>query len=195
MISNAKKAVLHVAKAKLHLEDDQYRDLLRAEGGQASASDLDDAGFDRVMKRFERLGFTSTAKQQRRARRQPRPGGTITEDQQRMIAGLYDELARLSTEAGNPGFATMAARMGFNRRQCRKAFPQTISDGIKVIEGQKRYIARLRSAAMNVGGLGVDGLAEDHAAEPLRLHERAVRELQQLDHTCVVPSDAVLHVP
>ncbi|HKI99602.1 MAG TPA: regulatory protein GemA [bacterium] len=52
-------ALLHVAKARLGLDDETYRDLLEDEAGVRSARDLDYAGFSAVMRRLERLGFHS----------------------------------------------------------------------------------------------------------------------------------------
>lgn len=144
MIDNAKVALIHVAKSQLQLDDDDYRALLKAEGGVESSRDLDAAGFDRLMRRFEKLGFVSSAKRLRRqSRRHGYRAGTITPQQQEKIASLYEDLVRASAAAGQPGFHTMAARMAFNERQCRKSFPQTVGEGMKVIEGQKKYLSRL----------------------------------------------------
>lgn len=52
--------VIHVAKSKLGLSDDDYRDILRNAAGVASSTDLGEAGFEAVMFRFQQLGFTST---------------------------------------------------------------------------------------------------------------------------------------
>lgn len=52
-------ALLHVAKARLGLDDETYRDLLEDEAGVRSARDLDYAAFSAVMRRLERLGFHS----------------------------------------------------------------------------------------------------------------------------------------
>lgn len=60
MISNATLAAIHVAKKQLNLEDDDYRAMLRAEAGVASAQDLDDAGARRVMLWFDNHGFKRT---------------------------------------------------------------------------------------------------------------------------------------
>lgn len=57
MIDRARLAVIHVAKKQLDLDDDDYRAMLRAEGGVASARDLDDAGARRVMQWFDNHGF------------------------------------------------------------------------------------------------------------------------------------------
>lgn len=50
-------ALLHVAKARLGLDDETYRDLLEDEAGVRSARDLDYAGFSAVVRRLDRLGF------------------------------------------------------------------------------------------------------------------------------------------
>jgi Protein of unknown function (DUF1018) len=57
MISNAQKAILHVAKAKLAVPDDQYRTILVQVAGVTSSTELDQAGFEGVMGFFEYLGF------------------------------------------------------------------------------------------------------------------------------------------
>lgn len=132
MISNAQKAVIHVAKTALRLRDEEYRALLKAEAGVASSADLDAAGFERLMKRFEKLGFVSTAKQRRRSRRVPAPAGMATPDQLALIQELYRQL----------GWSEVARQMGFSKRCCKKAFPQTRTDANKVIEGLKAMISR-----------------------------------------------------
>ena len=58
-LSNKQKAVLHVAKSKLGLEDETYRDALQAYGGVSSSKDLDYPGFLSVMQHFARCGFAS----------------------------------------------------------------------------------------------------------------------------------------
>ena len=50
-------SLLHVAKARLGLDDEAYRDLLEVEAGVRSARDLDARGFRAVLRRLERLGF------------------------------------------------------------------------------------------------------------------------------------------
>lgn len=56
-ISKEKKALIHVAKAQLHIADADYRAVLMRAAGVASSSNLDDVGFAAVMTEFERLGF------------------------------------------------------------------------------------------------------------------------------------------
>ena len=52
-------SLIHVAKARLGLEDDDYRAILMRCGSVASSRDLDDIGFELVMDAFHRLGFDS----------------------------------------------------------------------------------------------------------------------------------------
>lgn len=57
MISNSQKAILHVAKGKLGMNDDTYRQVLARIAGVTTSSDLDRAGFEAVMGFFEYCGF------------------------------------------------------------------------------------------------------------------------------------------
>jgi len=56
MISNSKKAVIHIAKAQTGMTEDEYRALLSSVG-VASSKDLIPLKFDIVMKRFGKMGF------------------------------------------------------------------------------------------------------------------------------------------
>lgn len=55
----SKVGLIHVAKAKLCLTDDDYRAILRRVVGVESSKDLDDIGFTLVMEHFAGLGFKS----------------------------------------------------------------------------------------------------------------------------------------
>ena len=56
-VSRQQIALIHVAAHQLGIGDVDYRALLMGAAGVRSASDLDAAGFDAVMSRFEALGF------------------------------------------------------------------------------------------------------------------------------------------
>jgi transposase len=136
MISKEKKAVLHVAKSQLHLDDDTYRDLLASVAGVRSSNDLTDVLFDRVMKHFEKkLGFTSTAKRRRREKRKKADSNVVRLKTEAQLAKIQDNYRRL-------GFDTIARQHGFNRRQCGKAEPVTLGDCERIIEGQKAILGR-----------------------------------------------------
>ncbi len=68
MISNAKKAVIHIAKAQVGMSEDEYRDLLGSVGVESS-KDLTAITFDEIMTHFEKLGFKTTAKVRRNKRK------------------------------------------------------------------------------------------------------------------------------
>lgn len=68
MISKAKKAVIHVAKTQTGMTEEEYRDML-AGVGASSSTELTDATFDKVMSRFEQMGFRTTSKPRRRPRK------------------------------------------------------------------------------------------------------------------------------
>ena len=61
-LSRKQLSLIHVAKAKLALTDDDYREILRQEASVESSRDLDSDGFNAVMARFEVLGFKSSAR-------------------------------------------------------------------------------------------------------------------------------------
>jgi len=71
MISNKKKAVIHVAKAQVGMTDDEYRDLL-ASVGAASSKDLTTQSFVALMTRFEKMGFKTTSARRRKPKGLPR---------------------------------------------------------------------------------------------------------------------------
>lgn len=60
-ISNGKKALLHVAKSKVGMSDDEYYALLEGEGLTSAADpNFTAAKFNRIMRRFEKdYGFVS----------------------------------------------------------------------------------------------------------------------------------------
>lgn len=70
MISNDRKAILHIAKQQLRMADADYRALLQNEACVRSSRDLDDAGFEKVMAAFERLGFRRTTGRAQKTRRE-----------------------------------------------------------------------------------------------------------------------------
>lgn len=51
-------ALVHVAKSRLMLTDEEYRTILRQQAGVESSKDLDAAGLDAVMAEFQRRGFS-----------------------------------------------------------------------------------------------------------------------------------------
>lgn len=58
-IARNKVALVHVAKARLALSDDEYRDILRHVAGVESSKELDEFGFELLMEHLRKLGFES----------------------------------------------------------------------------------------------------------------------------------------
>jgi hypothetical protein len=59
MNCRSKIALLHVAKQRLGLSDEEWRALLRSHGGCESSRDLTEVGFDQLMHALRVLGFES----------------------------------------------------------------------------------------------------------------------------------------
>lgn len=137
MINNKQKALIHIAKARLGLSDEEYRDILRTHGGAESSKYLDGLGFERVMAFFIKLGFKYD-----RRRRTARPGSpqaaefprkvdfTIlaSEGQKKVIYHLMEDLG------------WWPARLyGFIVKMIGKERPEELTkdEASKVIEGLK----------------------------------------------------------
>ncbi len=56
-IGRKKKALVHIAKSDLHLDEVTYRQILKGVAGVESAAELTTEGFGKVMKRFQEMGF------------------------------------------------------------------------------------------------------------------------------------------
>jgi len=56
-IGRKKKAIVHIAKEDLHLDDHSYRQILKGVAGVESSTRLTKEGFEKVMKRFQEMGF------------------------------------------------------------------------------------------------------------------------------------------
>ena len=57
VIGRKKKALIHIAKDDLHLDEESYRQILKGVAGVESSTRLTREGFEKVMKRFQEMGF------------------------------------------------------------------------------------------------------------------------------------------
>ena len=48
---------MHIAKEDLHLDGESYRQILKGVAGVESSAQLTEEGFEKVMKRFQEMGF------------------------------------------------------------------------------------------------------------------------------------------
>lgn len=94
--------ILHIAKNRLCLDDDSYRDALEAHGGARSSKGLDFRGYLAVMKHFERCGFERVNKNLKSEISDLRSSraGMATEKQKKKIYALWWSL-RGYYEKGN----------------------------------------------------------------------------------------------
>jgi hypothetical protein len=132
MIGQKKKAVVHIAKEDLHLDEDSYRQILKGVAGVGSAKDLTKEGFEKVMRRFQEMGFKGLLP----SPYQPVPKGRlippdspqgaegVTQNQEGFISHLMGEL---NWDEGH--------YHAFCQRIIKKPDPVTKRDGQKIIIG------------------------------------------------------------
>lgn len=56
-IGRKKKALVHIAKEDLHLDEESYRQILKGVAGVESSTQLTVQGFEKVMRLFQEMGF------------------------------------------------------------------------------------------------------------------------------------------
>jgi hypothetical protein len=146
-IGSKKKALIHIAKESLHLDEEAYREILKAVAGVESAVELTREGFEKVMKRFQEMGFKGLLPNPY----QPVPKGRlipsgspqgfeeITKSQKGFISYLLREL---DWDEGH--------YHAFSQRIIKKPSPLTKRDGQKIIIG---LMAILRKKARDQASL------------------------------------------
>jgi hypothetical protein len=99
-IGRKKKAVVHIAKGDLHLDGESYRQILKGVAGVESATQLTEEGFEKVMRRFQEMGFKGllphpyhpTPKGRLIPSNSPQGLESITSSQQDFIAYLLEKI-------------------------------------------------------------------------------------------------------
>jgi phage gp16-like protein len=146
-------AKIHLAKKSLQLDEDDYRNILMQETGRGSAADCTEAELERVIGRFQALGWKPL----------PKAGGSTRPAQHpmaRKARALWISLYHLG-EVRSPNEKALEA---FAKRQlgCEKLVWAKQSDGYKLIEA-------LKAMATKAGWPQVD--ANGNAWTVLRLKE------------------------
>ena len=120
MLDHKKLAVIHIVKKELGASDEEYRDTLERIAGVRSAKDLDEAGFQRLMRYFTRSGHYRTNRE------------GITFRQRMYIKHLVEDLAWDPAHYAN-----------FLKKYYKTAEIETLSkkEGSKVIESLKHILA------------------------------------------------------
>jgi hypothetical protein len=141
-IGRKKKALIHIAKDNLHLDEESYRQILKGVAGVESSTQLTKEGFESVMKRFQEMGFKGLLPDPY----QPMPKGrlipsgspqgfeSITSSQQDFISYLLEKI-----EWDNEHYHA------FCQRIIKRPDPLTKRDGQKIIIG---LMAILRQRTM-----------------------------------------------
>jgi hypothetical protein len=146
-IGQKKKALIHIAKDDLHLDEESYRQILKGVAGVESSTRLNREGFEKVMKRFQEMGFKGLLPYPYRPIPKGRliPSGSpqglesITPSQQDFISYLLGEL---NWDEGH--------YHAFCQRIIKRPTPLTKRDGQKIIIGlmavlRQRAIKRKKS--------------------------------------------------
>jgi hypothetical protein len=141
-IGRKKKALVHVAKSTLHLDEVTYRRILKGVAGVESSAELTAEGFGKVMDRFQEMGFKGLLP----SPYQPVPRGRLiplespqglelpTQNQLNFISYLRE---KLNWDEGH--YHT------FSQRIIKRAEPSTKREGQKIIIG---LMAILRKRAL-----------------------------------------------
>ena len=132
VIDRKKKALIHIAKDDLRLDEESYRQILKGVAGVESSTQLTREGFERVMKRFQEMGFKGlllhpyhpVPKGRLIPSGSPQGLESITPSQQDFISYL---LEKLNWDEGHyPAFC---------QRIIKRPDPLTKRDGQKIIIG------------------------------------------------------------
>jgi Bacteriophage Mu, GemA protein len=131
-IGRKKKALVHIAKDDLHLDEESYRQILKGVAGVESSTRLTKEGFEKVMNRFQEMGFKGllpypyhpVPKGRLIPSGSPQGLESITSNQQDFISYL---LGRLTWDEEH--------YHAFCQRIIKKPDPLTKRDGQKIIIG------------------------------------------------------------
>lgn len=154
-IGRKKKALVHIAREDLQLDEESYRQILKAVAGVESSTKLTREGFEKVMKRFEEMGFKGllpypyhpTPKSRLIPKGSPQGQESITSSQQDFLTYLLRELGW-----------TEVHYQGFCKRIIKKPTPLTKRDGQKIIIG---LMAILRKRALSSKRKGLRSFCPD----------------------------------
>jgi hypothetical protein len=146
MISNEKKALLHVGKQKLGLSEKQYRLILVEHAGydSSAAPGFTDQDFKKVIDHFKILGFE--VKRNFEQTRPKDPDALPLPEHLDLLKHIWNDFAQYVPAAHGEKF-----RQGFHMRLFKKPWPQTRHECNVAVEAMK---VRLRREIRRAGGVG-----------------------------------------
>jgi len=142
VIGRKKKALIHIAIDDLHLDEESYRQILKGVAGVESSTRLTKEGFEKVMTRFQEMGFKGllpypyhpVPKGRLIPSGSPQGLESITSSQQDFISYL---LEKMNWDEGH--------YHAFCQRIIKRSNPLTKRDGQKIVIG---LMAILRQRTM-----------------------------------------------
>lgn len=163
VIGQKKKALIHIAKGNLRLDEGSYRQILKGVAGVKSATRLTRKGFEKVMKRFQEMGFKGllpdpyhpAPKGRLIPSRSPQGLESITSSQQDFISYL---LEKLNWDEGHYD--------AFCQRIIKRPYPLTKRDGQKVIIGLMAILRKRRISPTLPSPAGGEGKREGKRRNP-----------------------------
>jgi len=142
-IGNREKALLHVAKAQLGMDEDTYREML-AGFGVSSSVDLTHTQFDEIMQRIEAAGFIPMKASSRK------PGMYISAAEDR--APMLAKCGRILGELGMSwAYADGISKQMFGIRRVRWCRPEQLRAVLVAL------IKKKKSRDRETGGEGTNG--------------------------------------
>ena len=159
-IGRKKKALIHVAKKDLRLDDAAYHQMLKAVAGVESAAELTLEGFEKVMARFQEMGFKGlllrpddpVPKGRLIPPDSPHGEESVTPNQQHFVDFL---LKKLNWDEGH--------YHAFCRRIIKRPAPLTKREGQKIIIGLMAIARQRARRERRESSLpGPSPLAENH---------------------------------
>lgn len=174
----AMTAKVHIAKTQLRLDDDDYRQILLDETGRSSAAECTEGELEKVLRRFEALGFKPL----------PKAGPAANRPAQHKVARKARALWISLYHLGAVESPNEKALESFAKRQlkCERLVWADQRQGYKLIEALKAMAARN-------GWDQVD--AHGHAWTVLKLKERLCEAIvAKLKAAGEIPDDWTLDV-
>jgi hypothetical protein len=155
-IGRKQKALIHIAKQDLRLDDEAYHHILKGVAGVESATQLKREGFDKVMARFHEMGFKGLLPHPF----QPVPKGRLIpsdnpQGEESITASQGHFIAYLLEKLGWEGDHYHA----FCRRIVKKPDPLTKRDGQKIIIGLMAISRQRSRKRVNQGHVTGDELS------------------------------------
>jgi Bacteriophage Mu, GemA protein len=146
MITKSQVRLIHLAKDRLGLSYEEYREILALYGGARSSVELDPEGFFSVMEHFRELGFpTSGGDVFEHVEPEKKPGLII----EMVTPGQMALIRRLEKKLGWAEEPDRLERFIWKRLGMRRI--RTKAEAIKVIEALKAMSARKKNKDKDAG--------------------------------------------